>query len=337
MAAMIKDPQRIVEMRESDIPVPWCDEFSRMISGMNLAISSCPELNEYKLGVMRKLRSFNDDSIPDDATLESLKMKRMTVAKQMLGKMGKGVSIEPQFFVIWGCNTFIGSGVYINRQVSIYDNALVTVGDNVLIGPEVCICTTTHATDSKGRREAQGTSYSLPIRIEEDCWIGARVTILPGVTIGRGATVAAGAVVNKDVEPETVFTWVDGWNTADLLTLMGARYYVNGLAPRLRYSQFTRTASTHGKKIGAKHTVRLQDKHFCVDPNSGTLCQTDTPIQLAVTCARLPEVCRDGQKYLEKNSPWTSAINEPFHAQHIIDMADEDRGFDMKLEVLFET
>lgn len=56
----------------------------------------------------------------------------------------------------------------------------------------------------QSRRDAQGTSFALPIRIEADCWIGARATILPGVTIGRGATVAAGAVVIKDVEAETL-------------------------------------------------------------------------------------------------------------------------------------
>jgi hypothetical protein len=134
MAATIKDPQRIVEIRESDIPVPWCDEFGKMISGMksvcshqicmtrcltctsSLDISNSPELNDYKLGVMRKLRSFNNDDIPDDATLASIKMKRMATAKQMLGKMGKQVTIEPPFFVIWGCNTFVGNGVYINRE-----------------------------------------------------------------------------------------------------------------------------------------------------------------------------------------------------------------------------
>lgn len=82
----------------------------------SLVISNSRELNEYKLGVMRKLRSFNDDNIPDDATLASLKMRRMTIAKQMLGKMGRDTSIESPFFVIWGCNTFVGNGVYINRQ-----------------------------------------------------------------------------------------------------------------------------------------------------------------------------------------------------------------------------
>jgi maltose O-acetyltransferase len=90
------------------------------------------------------------------------------------------------------------------NRVSIYDNALVTIADGVLIGPGVCICTGTHAADMYSRREASGTSFALPIRLEAECWIGARATILPGVTIGRGAMVAAGAVVGKDVAPETL-------------------------------------------------------------------------------------------------------------------------------------
>lgn len=85
--------------------------------------------------------------------------------------------------------------------MSIYDNAPVTIGDRVLIGPDVCICTGTHDADPQARQEAHGTSFAFPIHIEADCWIGARVTILPGVRIGRGATVAAGAVVTRDVEP----------------------------------------------------------------------------------------------------------------------------------------
>lgn len=65
---------------------------------------------------MRKLRAFNNDDIPDDATLSSIKMKRMALAKQMIGKMGKSVNIETPFFIVWGCNTFIGNGVYMNRE-----------------------------------------------------------------------------------------------------------------------------------------------------------------------------------------------------------------------------
>ncbi|SPJ75515.1 related to galactoside O-acetyltransferase [Fusarium torulosum] len=204
MAASNKNPERISALHQSEIAVPWCDEFEKMISGMNFTANNSQELMDYKVIAMKRLRSFNDDSIPDGSTLASLKARRRAVAKEMLGQMGQCVTIEPPFFHAWGCNIFIGSRVYINREVSIHDNALVTIADGVLIGPGVCICTGTHPADMYSRREAYGTSFALPIRLEAECWIGARATILPGVTIGRGAMVAAGAVVGKDVAPETL-------------------------------------------------------------------------------------------------------------------------------------
>jgi len=75
----------------------------------------------------------------------------------------------------------------------------VFIGNRVLIGPNVIICTGTHDVDPVIRQEAGG-SFAYPIRIEDDCWIGAGVTICPGVRIGKGTTVAAGAVVTKDVD-----------------------------------------------------------------------------------------------------------------------------------------
>ncbi|KAM0347396.1 hypothetical protein ACHAPU_004917 [Fusarium lateritium] len=204
MAAFNKNPECITELYRSDIAVPWCDEYEKMISGMNFNSNKEKEQRDYKLLAMRKLRSFNDDSIPDDATVASLKRRRMAVAKGMLGQLGEAVNIEPPFYMTWGCNIFIGKNVYINRDVTICDNALVSIGDGVLIGPGVLICTATHPVDMQGRRYVQGTSYAEPVRLESECWIGARATILPGVTVGRGATVAAGAIVNKDVAPETL-------------------------------------------------------------------------------------------------------------------------------------
>lgn len=83
------------------------------------------------------------------------------------------------------------------HSVSIHDNAPVHIGNNVLIGPGACICTPTHDTNAVER--GKGGSYALPIVIEDDCWIGANATILPGVKIAKGSIVAAGAVVCKDV------------------------------------------------------------------------------------------------------------------------------------------
>lgn len=71
---------------------------------------------EYKLSTLRKLDEFNDSSIPENSTLTSLRTRRMAVAKRMLGRVGKDANIEQAFFVTWGCNTFIGEGVYINRE-----------------------------------------------------------------------------------------------------------------------------------------------------------------------------------------------------------------------------
>jgi len=73
-------------------------------------------MQKFRIETMRRLRSFNDNSIPDDASIESLKARRMAVAKQMLGKLGDRANIEPPFFCGWGCNTFVGDGVYMNRK-----------------------------------------------------------------------------------------------------------------------------------------------------------------------------------------------------------------------------
>jgi acetyltransferase-like isoleucine patch superfamily enzyme len=88
-------------------------------------------------------------------------------------------------------------------SVSVHDDAPVFIGDRTLVGPSVCICTGTHDVDPSIRQE-QGGSFARAIRIGDDCWIGARAVILPGVTIGDGSIVAAGAVVSKDVASNCV-------------------------------------------------------------------------------------------------------------------------------------
>lgn len=70
---------------------------------------------DHKLNIRRHLKDFNDDSIPDGSTLESLKLRRLAVAKRILGKLGTGTNIEAPLFLTFGCNTFIGNDVYINR------------------------------------------------------------------------------------------------------------------------------------------------------------------------------------------------------------------------------
>ncbi|KAK8091235.1 amino acid transporter [Apiospora phragmitis] len=177
MSATSINEDIVAEVSASEVPVPWCEEFKKMISSMDFATSRAPELQAFKLNMRRKLQSFNDNSMPEGSTLASLTARRIAVAKGMFGRLGANVNIEPPFFIIWGCNTF---GADRTRRLYL---------------------PITHALDPDVRREASGTSFARPIHIEDDCWIGARALILPGVRVGRGSTVAAGAVVAKDVEP----------------------------------------------------------------------------------------------------------------------------------------
>jgi len=71
---------------------------------------------EHKLTVRKRLKVLNDDSIPEHSTLDSLKAHRFSAAKRIFGKLGAGTNIEAPHFCTFGCNTFIGEGVYINRK-----------------------------------------------------------------------------------------------------------------------------------------------------------------------------------------------------------------------------
>lgn len=116
--------------------------------------------------------------------------------------LGGGVSIGRKCFI--HKNTQIGdcSGVGYSCEI----NNGVTIGRNVMMGPYVIIYTQNHNTNNPDllMRE-QGMRELQPVTIEDDVWIGARVIILPGVTIGEGAVIGAGAVVSKNVPPYSVF------------------------------------------------------------------------------------------------------------------------------------
>lgn len=99
--------------------------------------------------------------------------------------------------VDYGCNISFGDRFYANFNLTILDCGLVTIGDRVMCGPHVSIFAATHETEVQSRRD--NIEYAKPVIIGDDCWIGGHVIILPGVTIGKGCTIAAGSIVTKDV------------------------------------------------------------------------------------------------------------------------------------------
>ena len=104
------------------------------------------------------------------------------------------------FYTNFGQFITIGKNVFINHACSFLDMGGITIEDNVLIGPKVNLITENHPLNPNDRK----TLICKPIVIKRNAWIGAAATILPGVTIGENAVVAAGAVVTTDVPPNTI-------------------------------------------------------------------------------------------------------------------------------------
>ncbi|KAF9882361.1 bacterial transferase hexapeptide [Colletotrichum karsti] len=121
-----------------------------------------------------------------------------------IGRVGENAVVEAPFHCDYGYNITIGQNVYIGRNCTILDSCEVKIGDNCSISPNVSIFTTKMSVDPKRRQGSKGPLMGAPVTIEQDCWIGGGVIILPGVTIAKGSTVGAGSLVTRDVPQFTV-------------------------------------------------------------------------------------------------------------------------------------
>lgn len=138
---------------------------------------------------------------------------RMKIIKQMFGSVGTGLWIDVDFHCEYGINIHCGNDVIINMNCTFVDNNRINIGNNVLIASDVKIYTATHSTKIAERTQNQEqrtksggfcVTYSKPITIEDNVWIGGGAIILPGVTIGNGAVIGAGAVVTKDIPANSI-------------------------------------------------------------------------------------------------------------------------------------
>jgi len=128
---------------------------------------------------------------------------RAFLAKLILDECGDNVWIENGVYIGDGSNRKLGNNSGLGKNASI--PKYTYIGDNVMMGPDVLIITRNHEfKDLSVPMNRQGMKKHEPVIIEDDVWIGARVIILPGVRIGKGSIIGAGAVVTKDVEPYTI-------------------------------------------------------------------------------------------------------------------------------------
>ena len=169
-------------------------EKSKMLSG-ELYNPADPELvsERHKARILfQKINQLSDDS----------KKERKKLLQQLLKNAGKGLWIEPPFYCDYGYNIHTGKSVFFNFNCVVLDVMRVDIGNHVLIGPNVQIYTATHPLDAKTRNS--WLEYAKPITIGNDVWIGGGAIIYPGVRIGDGAVIAAGAIVTKDVPSNVV-------------------------------------------------------------------------------------------------------------------------------------
>ena len=129
--------------------------------------------------------------------------KRLEILKGLLGHIEDDEFIINQpFYCDYGKQISVGKRFFANFNLTILDEAPVTIGDDCFIGPNVSIYTACHSTDPTERNTR--IEWAEPVTIGDNVWIGGSVTILPGVTIGDNVTIGAGSVVTKDIPSDTV-------------------------------------------------------------------------------------------------------------------------------------
>lgn len=137
-------------------------------------------------------RSYN---LTEDSEVE----KRYVIMRKLFKSVGERVWIEPDFRCEFGKNITVGDDVYINFGCVILDCGQVSIGNGVLIGPNVGIFSGNHVTDAEER--AEGGLVPRPVTIGNRVWICGNVSIVPGVRIGDDSIVGAGSVVTHDIPP----------------------------------------------------------------------------------------------------------------------------------------
>ena len=141
-----------------------------------------------------------------NALLPSQISQKNVIFSQIFEKVPEGLEIVTPFTCDYGKNIVLGHHVFINSYCYFMDGANITIGNHVFIGPYCGFYTASHPLDYPSRN--LGLEKALPIHVGDNCWFGANVSVMPGVTIGNGCVIGAGSVVTKDVEDNCVVAGV---------------------------------------------------------------------------------------------------------------------------------
>jgi len=150
-----------------------------------------PEVFAFQRICMEKLYEYN-------LLRPSQQDLRDQMLKEMFAEIGEGCYIEPPLRSnMGGHHVHFGKNVYANYNLTLVDDTHIYVGDYTMFGPNVTIATAGHPIDPSLRE--RGLQYNMPVHIGRNCWLGAGVIVMPGVTIGDNTVIGAGSVVTKDI------------------------------------------------------------------------------------------------------------------------------------------
>lgn len=164
----------------------------KMLAGMIYDANNDPALIAERLECKELCRDYNELRPRETEARDRLLRKILGCAKD-------GLLIEQPFYCDYGYNISVGNNFYANFNLVILDEAPVTFGDNVFIAPNCGFYTAGHPIDAVERNK--GLEYARPITVGDNVWIGAGVSVLPGVKIGDNCVIGAGSVVVKDIPP----------------------------------------------------------------------------------------------------------------------------------------
>ena len=162
------------------------------------------ELTSLRIKARRLARRYNqtDEDEPE---------KQLELLRALLPNSAEIPGLQAPVYFDYGCNTTFGQYSGANFNFTCLDVCPVTIGDNVLIGPNVTLATPMHPLlpeERNVRQRADGSVYNLeyarPIVIEKDCWLASNVIVCGGVTIGEGSVIGAGSVVTRDIPPHSL-------------------------------------------------------------------------------------------------------------------------------------
>ena len=166
------------------------DERERMEAGLWYDANYDPGLHELRARADDLCHRLNVELGPRDPA-------RNDVLEELMGELGEDHEILSPLYVDYGTYCHIGAHVFINHGAYLMDGGGITIGDHCFIGPNLGAYTAQHPLLAEQRNT--GLERALPIVIGPNCWLGANVTIMPGVTIGEGCVVGAGSLVTKDI------------------------------------------------------------------------------------------------------------------------------------------